>query len=291
MTGYGQGSAKLDGLRVTVELRSVNNRFVDVRLRLSQELSGAEAEIRRKVLRWVRRGRVELALKLEHAQGAEARPTLNRELLEEVIRARGLLEDEFGLEDPLDRGAVLTVPGMFRTEPIQVAWGDAERQVVEQALEQALQALDDDRRREGDTLREDLLQRLRSMRRIAEAGRARAATIPPKIRDRLQERLAALGGEVEIDPVRVAQEVAILADRSDVTEELVRLDGHLEQALALLGEPDGELVGKRLEFLLQEIHRETNTLSSKSVDLVMTRHALDLKLEAERIREQVQNLE
>jgi uncharacterized protein (TIGR00255 family) len=291
MTGYGQGSAELDGWRVTVELRSVNNRFVDVRLRLPQELSGVEAEIRRRVLSLVRRGRVELAIKLEHAQGAEVRPTLNRELLEEVVRARGLLEEAYGLEGSLDRGTVLTVPGMFRAEPIQVTWDDAERRAVERALDQALQVLDDDRRREGQKLSEDLLQRLRTMRSISEVARKRAATLPPRIRDRLQDRLATLGGEIEIDPARVAQEAAILADRCDVTEELVRLDGHLEQALALVGEPDGEPLGKRLEFLLQEIHRETNTLSSKSVDLELTRHALDLKLEAEKIREQVQNLE
>ena len=291
MTGYGQGSAELEGARVAVELRSVNNRFADFRLRMPAALASAEAGIRQKLRSWVRRGRVELSIKLEYPQGAENRATLNRELLDEVLRAAAILQHEFALESTVDRGTILAVPGMFKSDPVEAIWDDAQRQGLHRALDQALQALDDDRRREGSELQQDLLQRVAAMKRLAQAGRERVKQVPLVVRDRLQERLAALAQEVEIDPARVAQEVAILADRCDVTEELVRLAGHLDQAAALLGEPDGEPLGKRLEFLLQEIHRETNTLSSKSVDLELTRLALDLKLEAEKVREQVQNLE
>jgi uncharacterized protein (TIGR00255 family) len=118
-----------------------------------------------------------------------------------------------------------------------------------------------------------------------------AATQPEAVRARLVERLGRLAGDVDLDPARVAQEAVILADRCDVTEELVRLAGHLKQAKALLDEPDGEPVGKRLDFLLQEIQRETNTVNSKSADLDLSRRALALKAEVEKVREQVQNLE
>ena len=121
--------------------------------------------------------------------------------------------------------------------------------------------------------------------------RARAEQIPSVIREKLLQRLQALGGEVELDPARVAQEATYLADRGDVTEEIVRLEGHLAQASRLLGQPDSEPLGKKLDFLLQEIHRETNTVCSKSSDLELTRGALALKVEAEKVREQVQNLE
>ena len=121
--------------------------------------------------------------------------------------------------------------------------------------------------------------------------RSRAAGQPTALRDRLLERLKALGEDVQLDPERVAQEAILLADRCDVTEEIVRLDSHLEQARALLGEPDGEPVGRRLEFLVQEILRETNTVNSKSTDIELTRAALELKSELEKVREQIQNLE
>ena len=119
----------------------------------------------------------------------------------------------------------------------------------------------------------------------------RAATVPATVRERLIARLDNLGADLQLDPARVAQEAALLADRCDVTEELVRLAGHLKQTIELVGSPDGQPVGKRLDFLLQEIHRETNTVNSKSSDLELTRSALSMKAEAEKVREQVQNLE
>jgi uncharacterized protein (TIGR00255 family) len=147
------------------------------------------------------------------------------------------------------------------------------------------------RRREGEHLRGELLQRLESM--VAAVGRIRqrAAVIPVLLRDRLVERLRVLSREVELDAGRVAQEAALLADRSDVTEEVVRLEGHLERAVGLLRAGESEPVGKRLDFLLQEMQRETNTINSKAADLAVSRDALELKAEIEKVREQTQNVE
>jgi len=291
MTGYGQGQQDAGDLRVTVELKTVNNRFADVRFRLPAELAGWEARVRRTVLSRVRRGRVELSVRFERGNAAAGAPALNRELLEAVLAGAQQLRDEHGLKGELDLARIVAIPGLFRAEA-PILGGDKEQlEVLDRCLALGLDALDADRLREGQVLATELLDRLRTMQGLKRTMTERAATVPATVRDRLIARLDNLGVELQLDPARVAQEAALLADRCDVTEELVRLEGHLQQAIALVDEPDGQPVGKRLDFLLQEIHRETNTVNSKSSDLELTRVALAMKAEAEKVREQVQNLE
>jgi uncharacterized protein (TIGR00255 family) len=291
MTGFGQGSVELEGLRLAVELRSVNNRHTDLRFRMPPELAAWESDLRRRVLAQVRRGRVEIGVTVEHLQGGEARPVLNRALLEEVKASRAELDAEYGIRGELDLSAVLALPGLFRMETPEVTWGEEERKALFGALDEALEGLVADRRREGGALKAEIVKRLAAMTGFAGEMRIRAERIPDNVKEKLLQRLNKLSADVELDPARVAQEAAYLADRSDVTEEIVRLEGHLAQVGSLLEEPDGKPVGKRLDFLLQEIHRETNTVCSKSSDLELTRSALALKAEAEKVREQVQNLE
>jgi uncharacterized protein (TIGR00255 family) len=291
MTGYGQGQQSDGDLRVTVELKTVNNRFADVRFRLPAELAGWEARVRRTVLSRVRRGRVELSVRFERGNAAAGSAALNRELVEVVLAGARQLHDQYGLKGELDLARVVAIPGLFRAEA-PVLGGDKEQlEVLDRCLELGLDALDADRLREGKALATELLDRLRTMQDLTRTITERAALIPGTVRDRLIARLDGLGVDLQLDPARVAQEAALLADRCDVTEELVRLEGHLQQAIALIGEPDGQPVGKRLDFLLQEIHRETNTVNSKSSDLELTRTALAMKAETEKVREQVQNLE
>ncbi len=291
MTGYGQGQQDAGDLRVTVELKTVNNRFADVRFRLPAELAGWEAGVRRTVLSRVRRGRVELSVRFERGNAAAGAPALNRELLEVVLAGAQQLRDEHGLKGELDVARVVSIPGLFRAEA-PILGGDKEQlEVLDRCLALGLDALDADRLREGQALATELLDRLRTMQDLTRTLTERAATVPATVRDRLIARLDNLGVDLQLDPARVAQEAALLADRCDVTDELVRLEGHLQQAISLVGEPDGQPVGKRLDFLLQEIHRETNTVNSKSSDLELTRTALAMKAEAEKVREQVQNLE
>jgi uncharacterized protein (TIGR00255 family) len=180
---------------------------------------------------------------------------------------------------------------MFRSGAVELDWDDEQREALHESLARALAALDTERQREGRHLQQELSQRLAAMATLTDEIRRRAVSQPGRVRDRLVERLRALAPEVIVDPARLAQEAALQADRCDVTEELVRLEGHLEQARALVDRPDGEAVGKRLDFLVQEIHRETNTVNSKSADLEMSRKALALKAEVEKVREQIQNVE
>lgn len=291
MTGFGQGMTTSPELRVSVEMRGVNNRYADIRLRIPAELGELETDLRRRVLGRVKRGRVEVSVNVERAEGAEIRQMLNRPLLDEVRRAADVARDDLGLKGQLELMGVLSIPGMFRAESVDLVWTPEQKDQLLEALDTALGAFDADRLREGSALKDDILARVDAMLRHAGRARARAAEIPEVLRDKLVQRLDQLSEVAELDPARVAQEAAYLADRSDVTEEIVRLEGHLEQARSLLDRPDGEPLGKRLEFLLQEIHREANTVCSKAADLQLTQHALAVKLEVEKAREQVLNLE
>lgn len=291
MTGFGQASAEVGEARVSVELKSVNHRYADLRVRLPPDLVGQEREFRSAILKQVKRGRVECQVHVQPAGDAGSDVRLNRALFDEVMRSIERLRAERGLSEEPDIGSLLSISGMFRSGPIEVAWGDNELGVLHGTLQLALKALHEDRVREGDHLAVDLRSRLERMCSLVDAIRARAAVQPQAARERLLSRLEALAPEIALDPTRLAQEALLLADRCDVTEELVRLAGHLDQARELLSQVDDRPLGKRLDFLSQEINRETNTINSKSSDLEMSRLAMEMKVEVEKVREQVQNLE
>ncbi len=291
MTGYGQGAAEAPGLKVTVELRSVNNRFVDLKLRLPDDLAPFEQELRRKVLATVKRGRVDVDLRLERTASSAVPLALNRPVVLAALAAWTTLRDEFAVPGAFDLQTMMRVPGVFESTGRGGVLDEAGKAAVDGAFDLALAALDAERRREGGLLRDDLVSRVSRMKSIVAQIREAAVALPGALQKKLVERVQQLMTQVTLDPARIAQEAAFLADRSDITEEIVRLEGHLAHAQTLLAASEGEPVGKRLEFLLQEINRETNTIASKSVDLGVSRHALDLKAESEKIREQIQNLE
>ncbi len=291
MTGYGRGEAEDGAFRVTVGIRCTNHRFADLKLRLPGAYATWEADLRRAILGRVRRGRVEVDLAVEEARTSAAALELDRPLLEGVLRASRALREEFGLGGELDQGTVLRLPGILGSTPEPEGADAAKRGLALRALEAALEAVDRERLREGEALARDLRGRLERMEELMSGLRGRAAGVPEATREKLLERLRALDPHVELDPARLAQEVLFLAERADVTEELVRLESHLDRAKGLLDGTSDEPVGKRLDFLMQEVHREANTVGSKSADFEMSRSALDLKVETEKVREQAQNLE
>jgi len=290
MTGYGLGTAEAGGLKVTIELRSVNNRFADLKLRLPDELLPFEPELRRKIQETVKRGRLELDLRFDRAGASGAPVVLDKTVVEAALQALAELRDGYGIRGEWDLATLMRVPGVLVPAGRPRELDDASRAAVDRALELALAALDRERTREGEALGADLRARVDRMEAHVAAIREKAAAVPAAVHKRILERVAPLAAQVPLDPARLAQEAAFLADRADVTEELVRLTGHLAQARTLLGEVR-EPVGKRLDFLLQEINRETNTIASKSGDLAISRLALELKSECEKFREQIQNLE
>ncbi len=290
MTGYGHGSAEAPGFRARAEVRCVNNRFADLRLRLPAELLPREAELRARVLARVRRGRIEMDVRIE-GDRASSPLVLNRPLARAVLEAARALREELGAKGEAAVSDLLQVPGMLLASPGESGLGEKEIGAVERAVDAALLALDAERRREGEVLRADLVARARTMEALVAEIAERAAGVPAAARRKLTERLRVLTEGAALDPGRLEQEAAFLADRADVTEELVRLRGHLAQTAALLEAGDGEPVGKRLDFLLQEVHREANTIHAKSADVEVSRLVLALKAEAEKVREQVQNVE
>jgi uncharacterized protein (TIGR00255 family) len=287
MTGFGSGAAD-DGERVfTVEVRSVNHRFCEVRTILPSELSGLGTRLEALVRRHLSRGRVELAVTVKHRDDGALAPRLDLARARAFKAACVVLAEELGLRDDLTVTTVAALPGVVRGP--EALDGDRAMSTLEPAVDRALRELVQMREREGVALVGEMRARLQSVRGLASEVRRALPRILEERKQRLEARLGALLGDRQLDPLRLAQEVAILADRSDVTEELERLDSHCAQLEGLFA--DAEPIGRKLDFLLQELHREVNTLGSKSSDPALAYLVVDLKAELERLREQAQNVE
>ncbi len=286
MTGFGAADGLVGSLRVSIEVRSVNHRFFNPSIKLPGSLSKWEADVRDALRKAVSRGHVTVTGRVERTAQADA-------VIDEArfaFYARRLLElkDRYALEGPLDLATVLRLPAVVAAETEEVE-GSAKELVA--IVDEAAKALNVSRAAEGGRLQVFLTDRIAQVEAAVERLSDRAPQRMIEHRDRLQANIAELTGGVQIDEQRLAQEVAIIADRLDVGEELDRFMSHLvafREALAS-GNPDG--VGKRLGFLLQELLREANTTGSKANDAAMTREVVGIKEELERIREQVENLE
>ena len=289
MTGFGRGGANGDDFTVAVEIKTVNNRHLDLHFRLSQELTSLETSIRRQVSARLSRGRVDINLNFERT-GATAYE-LNRPLIAGYVGALRDMQREFNLAGEVDVNSVARVPGALAAA--REGLSEANTAGVDRAIELALDDLERMREIEGAALAEEMRVRLAKIEAEVPIIETAAAGLVDAYRQRLQKRIAemvARGGQtIEIDSGRLAQEVAYLADRSDISEELARLRSHIEQFRSAL-EIDSE-VGKRLDFLLQELNREANTVLAKSTDISIKDAALAIKAEVEKLREQVQNVE
>jgi uncharacterized protein (TIGR00255 family) len=289
MTGYGRGSVVGEDFAVAVDLKSVNNRFLDIHLRLSSELSSLEPAIKRRIGGRVSRGRIDVTLTFERT--SELIYDLNRPLIAGYVKALREMQQEFLVAGELDLNVLARVPGAL--QPARDALSEKMVAGIERAVEEALDDLDRMREQEGATLRVEMEERIARIESFIPRIEVAADGLVEAYRTRLQKRISELlsrdGQVIELDPGRLAQEVAYLADRSDVSEEMVRLRSHLTQfreAFKTTAE-----VGKMLDFLLQELNREANTTLSKSTDLSIKEAGLGIKAEVEKLREQVQNVE
>jgi uncharacterized protein (TIGR00255 family) len=287
MTGFGLGEVPLGRGRLGVEIRGVNHRFLDVRVRVPRELGDMATFIEQIARERLARGRYEVALRIDGP--ALAAPSLDRERARSAYRALCELRDELapGTDVPLSLLAV--VPDLFvssaEREPGPL------RAAAQSAFEAAVRGLDDMREQEGASLREDLVRRIERVKQLTRQIEKRAPEILQAQRQRLKERAERLraGNDVEVDGARLEQEIAIFAERCDVCEELTRLESHCMQFVGLF--ESQESTGRRLDFLLQEMAREVNTVGAKSLDAAVAHAVVDVKAEIERMREQVQNVE
>lgn len=287
MTGYGSGRAKLGEGEIVLELRTVNHRFLDTRIRMPSRLQSRSQVVERVARKRLVRGRVDASVRME-GQTAPA-PTLD------LARARGVygelieLRDELSPGEPLPLALLSCVPDLF---VIQTDFDDAALDVaLEQAAEKACSAVESMRVREGAALRTELSQRLDEVALHVDSIRKAAPELVLGRQGRLRDRLQALLRDAELEPDshRLEQEIALLADRSDITEELTRLDSHDAQMRELIDPSDGP-VGKRIDFLLQEMAREANTIGAKAQGSEVTPHVISLKACIEQMREQAQNV-
>lgn len=289
MTGYGKAMVAGDDFSVSVDLKTVNNRFLDIHLRVGSELASLEPGVKKRITSRLTRGRVDVTISLERT--AQMIYELNRPLIAGYVNALKQLQEDFQIAGELDINVLARIPGAL--QPARNGIDDRVVSAVDAAVDQALDELEKMREQEGETLRAELRARVEKIESVVPTIEAAAAGLAEAYRVRLQKRIGELinrGGQVvEIDPSRLAQEVAYLADRSDVSEEMVRLRSHLTQFQEALDAP-GE-AGKMLDFLLQELNREANTTLSKSTDLVIKEAGLAIKAEVEKLREQVQNVE
>ena len=290
MTGFGRGEAANPLVRMEVEIRGVNHRFLEIRFRMPQEMSDLESDLRQQVSQVARRGRVDVSVERVKGAEPEASVTINRGVVSGYMEAAGKIGEEFSLPGSLDLQAVLALPGAVRVEFRREAGGSEEKLLIREALAQALQAFDQARTQEGGKLAQDLGSRLTGLVEDLAGIQLAARRSLPEVLEKVRKRMDSLLEGVPLDPGRLAQEAAYLAGRSDIAEEMVRLAAHLGKARESLQSPDGP-VGKSLDFLVQELHREVNTIASKSESLEISQVALRMKGEVERIREQVQNLE
>jgi uncharacterized protein (TIGR00255 family) len=293
MTGYAQSQAVENGWSLRVSIRSVNHRFLDLHLRMPDGFEPIEPRIRQIVRERIRRGHLDVTVYYELA-GPKA-VGVNREVAAAYLEAVRSLGKQFKIQTEPDLAAILRLPGVIGAAASSIG-EDVERleAVVTRCLTESLDKLDRMREQEASHLRQEMLTRLANITALSGDVEVLAARAVPAFAKRLEARLTELLGEAQLEPARLAQEAAVAAERSDVSEEIARLRSHVHQFEALLS--DASDVGKKLDFLLQEMQRESNTLLSKTPSnenegLEITRLALEIKSEIEKLREQVQNIE
>jgi uncharacterized protein (TIGR00255 family) len=289
MTGFGRGVVQEVDFAVTVELKTVNNRFLDISLRLSGEMQALESTVKRQIGNRLSRGRVEVNLTYERT--TEINYELNRPMITGYLAAMKQMQDEFALSGEPDLNIIARLPNVLLPKKDDLS----EEFIVgvERALNTALDDLERMRENEGEMLRNELNFRLSEIENRLPLIESESGGVAEEYRVRLTKKisdfLAKSDSQIEIDQGRLAQEVAYLADRSDISEEIQRLKSHIEHFRQIMSEE--KEVGKRLDFLTQELNREANTIASKTSNLIVKENALAIKSEIEKIREQVQNVE
>lgn len=289
MTGYGRGEACAEGRRFTVELKSVNNRFCEVILRQPRSLAQIEDKIKRRIQDQVTRGRVDGYISIEETGEVTPAVKVDKAMAVAYYKSMEDLKESLAIAGEISLKDLLSLPNVISLEQPEEnveQWVAA----IEQACDDALAGLVTMRQNEGTRLKADIRQRAGLIRELV-LGQvaARAPLVVEEYRAKLTQRLAEWLEDGTVDESRLAAEVAIFADRADISEEIVRLNSHLEQLEQILSA--GGAVGRKLDFLVQEMNREINTIGSKANDLVITNAVVNAKSELEKIREQVQNIE
>ena len=288
MTGYGRAVETVNGREFTVELRSVNNRYLDCSVKLPRSLSFAEEAVKQAVKATISRGKVDVFISVRSEGGEEVKISLNSAVLEGYLAAMRQMVSDFGVADDISVSAVSRLPEVFTVERPEVDEDQLKADLMS-VVAKAIEGYDAMRRTEGVALENDLRSRGQTiLELVAQVEQGNAQTVID-YRTRLENKLQEVLANTAIDESRILTEAAIFADKVAVDEETVRLRSHLQQMNTMLS--GGGAVGRKLDFLLQEMNRETNTIGSKCSDVRLARIVVDMKAELEKIREQTQNIE
>jgi len=290
MTGHGRGSASATGWRITVECASVNRKGVEIAVALPKALNALEHHVREEVLRAVRRGRVNITVSIEITPGGNiTQSVIDKPAALRALRDLKALRDELSLPGEISLERLLRSPGVLKNPAEEIPPPESLWPLLQEALKQALERMVAMRRKEGGHLVSDLQKRLRLLESACKGIRSRVPVVTRQRRDLLRGRLEELGVPLEQGDTALARELALMAERSDITEELTRLDSHFAQVREALS--GCEPAGRTLDYLAQEMFREFNTLGNKAGDAAVSRRVVQSKAELDRIREQVANLE
>lgn len=288
MTGFGRSERIVGGRSIAVEIRSVNHRYFDYSSRISRGYGFLDAKLKSFLQERIARGKIDLTVSVETLESADVEVTVNHPLARGYIAALRELQKRYGLRDDISVMSVARYTDLFTVhqapEDEEKVWRD-----VRQVAEEAFQSFSQMRRTEGNHLKEDFLMRAKNILELVAKVEGRSPQTVEEYREKLLQRLHEILADVEIDEQRVLTEAAVFADKVSVTEETVRLRSHISQFLSLLD--SDEAVGRKLDFLVQEMNREANTIGSKCADAEIAHLVVDMKAEIEKIREQVQNVE
>ncbi len=289
MTGFGRSAVSDDKFSISVELKTVNNRFLDISLRLPGELQALESVIKKLISNRLARGRVEV--NLQYDRNDDAQFELNRPLIKGFLAAMKEMQDEFGLSGEPDLNVIARLPNVVTTKKEEPS--PEFLAAIQSSFTEAIDALEIMREKEGSLLHGELNTLLDSIEQRIPTIEAHSSAVSDEYQARLTKRindaLAKTDSQIELDQARLAQEVAYLTDRAEIAEEIARLRTHIEHFRKIMAETSD--VGKRLDFLTQELNREANTIASKTNNMVIKENSLAIKSEIEKIREQVQNVE
>ena len=288
MTGFGRGHQVLNGRDITVEIRAVNHRYYEFSSRLPRSLGYVEDKLKTLLQGRISRGKVEVSVLINNVEAADEKITINHEIVKEYIDAMRSVKDEFGLVDDLSLSNILRIPDAFtvvktETDEEQL-WED-----ISSTAEEALEHFISMRENEGERMKQDVLSRLAKIEEWVGVVETRSPMVVEDYRKRLYDKMCEVLSSTNIDENRILMEAGIFSEKTAVDEETVRLRSHIAQFRGML--ESGEPVGRKLDFLVQEMNRETNTIGSKVQDIEVTRIVVDQKSEIEKIREQIQNIE
>lgn len=288
MTGYGRAVCHVEGREITVEIRSVNNRYLDCNVKLPRMFSYTEDRIKQLIKESVTRGKVDVFISVVYTAGEEVKVSLNRPVLEGYLAAMQAIAAEYPVQNDITVTSLTRLPDVFLMEKPDID-EEARANEIMQTVSDALQQYNAMRTIEGAALEQDLLSRRETILSLVDKVEARSPITVSEYRARLFTKMQDVLSSTTIDESRILTEAAVFADKVAVDEETVRLRSHLNQLQQMLH--DGGAIGRKLDFLLQEMNREANTIGSKGNDLEQARTVVDIKAELEKIREQVQNIE